>query len=82
MRLTKNKRRSRIKNRIRKLISGTKDHPRLSVFRSNKEIYAQLIDDVSGSILTSSSSIEKEFAKSKLDKTKIIKWSFNLLCLH
>ena len=71
MKLTKNKRRSRIKNRIRKLISGTKEHPRLSVFRSNKEIYAQLVDDITGSILASSSSIEKEFAKSKLDKTKM-----------
>ena len=54
MRVTKNIRRSRIKNRIRKLISGTKEHPRLSVFRSNKEIYAQLVDDVTGSILASS----------------------------
>ena len=70
MRVTKNIRRSRIKNRIRKLISGTKEHPRLSVFRSNKEIYAQLVDDVTGSILASSS-IEKEFSKSKLDKTKM-----------
>ena len=40
MKLTKNKRRNRIKNRIRKLISGTKENPRLCVFRSNKEIYA------------------------------------------
>ena len=71
MRITKNKRRSRIKNRIRKLVSGTKEHPRLSVFRSNKEIYAQLVDDVTGSIIASSSSIEKEFSKSKLDKTKM-----------
>ena len=71
MRVTKNKRRSRIKNRIRKLISGTKEQPRLSVFRSNKEIYAQLVDDVNGSIIASSSSIEKEFSKSKLDKTKM-----------
>ena len=57
MKLTKNKRRNRIKNRIRKVISGTKENPRLSVFRSNKEIYAQLVDDVTGSILASSSSI-------------------------
>ena len=71
MKLTKNKRRNRIKNRIRKVISGTKENPRLSVFRSNKEIYAQLVDDVTGSILASSSSMEKEFSKSKLDKTKL-----------
>ena len=71
MRVTKNKRRGRIKNRIRKLISGTKEYPRLSVFRSNKEIYAQLVDDVTGTIIASSSSIEKEICKSKLDKTKM-----------
>ena len=71
MKLTKKARRTRIKNRIRKVLFGTSSIPRLTVFRSNKEIYAQLIDDVSGSILTSSSSIEKEFAKSKLDKTKM-----------
>ena len=71
MKLTKNKRRNRIKNRIRKVISGTKENPRLSVFRSIKEIYAQLVDDVTGSILASSSSMEKEFSKTKLDKTKL-----------
>ena len=71
MKLTKNKRRNRIKNRIRKVISGTKENPRLSVFRSNKEIYAQLVDDVTGSVLASSSSMEKEFSKTKLDKTKL-----------
>ena len=48
MKLTKKQRRIRIKNRIRKIVSGTETQPRLSVFRSNKEIYAQLIDDVSG----------------------------------
>ena len=66
MRLTKNKRRSRIKNRIRKLISGTKDHPRLSVFRSNKEIYAQIIDDESGKTIVAASSREKEIVEKKL----------------
>ena len=71
MKLTKSKRRNRIKNRIRKVISGTKENPRLSVFRSNKEIYAQLVDDVTGSVLASSSSMEKEFSKTKLDKTKL-----------
>ena len=48
MALTKQDRRQRIRNRIRKIISGTSGNPRLSVYRSNKEIYAQLIDDVSG----------------------------------
>lgn len=48
MSLTKSDRRQRIRFRIRKSISGTATNPRLSVFRSNKEIYAQLIDDVNG----------------------------------
>jgi large subunit ribosomal protein L18 len=48
MSLTKPERRQRIRFRIRKSISGTATNPRLSVFRSNKEIYAQLIDDVNG----------------------------------
>ena len=46
----------KIKYRIRKKISGTPDRPRLSVFRSNKNIYAQLIDDVNGVTLASASS--------------------------
>ena len=56
MSLTKSDRRQRIRYRIRKTISGTAANPRLSVFRSNKEIYAQLIDDVSGVTLLSASS--------------------------
>ena len=59
MKLTKKQRRIRIKNRIRKIVSGTETQPRLSVFRSNKEIYAQLIDDVNGNTIVSSSSAEK-----------------------
>ena len=70
MRLTKIKRRQRIKNRVRKIISGTESQPRLSVFRSNKEIYAQLIDDVSGNTIVSSSSAEKEISKVKGNKTE------------
>ena len=60
MALTKQDRRQRIRNRIRKIVSGTADRPRLSVYRSNKEIYAQLIDDVSGKTLCACSSREKE----------------------
>ena len=48
MALSKLERRTRIKRRIRKIISGTASKPRLSVYRSNKEIYAQLVDDVNG----------------------------------
>ena len=51
-------RRKTIKMRIRKRLSGTADCPRLSVFRSNKQIYAQLIDDMTGHTLASASSRE------------------------
>ena len=63
MSLTKSDRRQRIKFRIRKTISGSAAKPRLSVFRSNKEIYAQLIDDVNGVTLLAASSREKEIGK-------------------
>ena len=63
MSLTKTERRQRIKFRIRKTVSGTPAQPRLSVFRSNKEIYAQVIDDVNGVTLVAASSRENEVAK-------------------
>ena len=63
MSLSKPERRQRIRFRIRKTISGTATNPRLSVFRSNKEIYAQLIDDVNGVTLLAASSREKEIGK-------------------
>ena len=63
MSLTKSDRRQRIRYRIRKIVSGTATKPRLSVFRSNKEIYAQLIDDVNGVTLLAASSREKEVSK-------------------
>jgi len=63
MSLTKSDRRQRIRFRIRKIVSGTATKPRLSVFRSNKEIYAQLIDDVNGVTLLSASSREKGIGK-------------------
>ena len=47
--------------RVRKKISGTPERPRLCVFRSNKHIYAQIIDDVAGNTLVSASSVEKGF---------------------
>jgi large subunit ribosomal protein L18 len=53
-----NERRFRIKKGVRKRISGTPDRPRLSVFRSNKGIYAQIIDDLSGTTLAASSSVD------------------------
>jgi large subunit ribosomal protein L18 len=59
MSLSKSERRQRIKFRIRKIVSGTATRPRLSVFRSNKEIYAQLVDDVNGVTLIAASSRDK-----------------------
>ena len=53
------KNRIRIKRRIRQKVQGTAEKPRLSVFRSNNHIYAQLIDDVSGRTLLSSSTLDK-----------------------
>ncbi|HVW95228.1 MAG TPA: 50S ribosomal protein L18 [Mucilaginibacter sp.] len=58
-------RRDRIKMGIRKRLSGTSTRPRLSVYRSNKGIYAQIIDDVSGKTLVSASSLSKDFTAEK-----------------
>jgi len=68
MALTKSNRRLRIKRRIRKTVTGTADRPRMSVFRSNKEIYAQLIDDTTGKTILSASSREKDVASKKVAK--------------
>ena len=58
-------RRDRIKMGIRKRLSGSSVRPRLSVYRSNKGIYAQIIDDVSGKTLVSASSLSKDFNAEK-----------------
>ena len=60
MALTKKEKRFRIKKRIRKSISGTAEKPRLSVFRSNRHIYGQLVDDEQGQTLCAYSSKNKE----------------------
>lgn len=60
--LGKLSRRDKIKKGIRKRLSGSSDRPRLSVFRSNKGIYAQVIDDLSGKTLVSASSLSKDFS--------------------
>ncbi len=62
MALSKLERRQRIKHRIRKAVTGTAEKPRLSIFRSNKEIYAQIINDVKSITLASVSSRDKEIA--------------------
>ena len=56
----KQERRIKIKYRVRKSVNGTAERPRLSVFRSNKQIYAQVINDVNGTTLTAASSIGLE----------------------
>ena len=71
MALTKTERRQRIKNRIRKIISGTGSQPRLSVFRSNKEIYAQIVDDVTGKTISAASSRDKDISSAKGTKTEL-----------
>ncbi len=71
MALTRLERRNRIKMRIRKQVSGTNEKPRMSVFRSNKGIYVQLIDDLAGQTLVSVSSKMKEVADKKgVNKTE------------
>ncbi len=62
--------RQKIRYRIRKKIAGSADKPRLSVFRSNSEIYVQLIDDNNGNTLASASSRDKDIAAQKGTKTE------------
>lgn len=72
MALKKLDRRRRIRLRIRKIIEGTASTPRLSVFRSNKEIYAQLIDDKTGKTIIAASSRDKEISdKDQADKSAV-----------
>lgn len=66
MALNKESKRLRIKRRIRKIVNGTSQRPRLAVFRSNSQIYAQLIDDAAGKTLVSASSL-KDAAAQKLN---------------
>ncbi len=63
----KESRRLRIKKSVRGKISGTQERPRLSVFRSNKQIYAQVIDDVAGVTLASVSSLKLQLEGPKKD---------------
>ena len=73
MALSKSDRRDRIRFRIRKTVSGTAERPRLAVYRSNKEIYAQLIDDVNGKTITEASSRDKDIDASKVNKVEAAK---------
>ncbi|MCW5516802.1 50S ribosomal protein L18 [Muriicola sp. Z0-33] len=71
MGLSKTERKLRIRRRVRKVSVGTAERPRLSVFRSNKEIYAQVIDDTKGVTLAAASSRDKELSKAKGTKSEI-----------
>ena len=72
MAITKESRRQTIRYRVRSKVSGTAERPRLSVFRSNKEIYAQLVDDVKGVTLVAASSKNGELAGSKMEKANAV----------
>ena len=65
----KSLRRDRIRRRLRSRIKGSADRPRLAIFRSNKQIYAQIINDVEGHTLVSCSSRLKELNLQPLSKT-------------
>ncbi|MFC2098591.1 50S ribosomal protein L18 [Bacteroidota bacterium] len=65
MALTKRARRLKIKQRIRTQISGSAERPRMTVFRSNKQIYVQLVNDLTGETVVSASSKNKEVADKK-----------------
>jgi large subunit ribosomal protein L18 len=68
-------RRFRIKKRIRKVIHGTPDRPRMTVFRSNKEIYVQLVDDLGNKTMVSASSQSTDIASqkgTKIEKAKLV----------
>lgn len=70
MAITKEYRRDRIKKRIRKIVHGDSDAPRMSVYRSNKQIYVQIIDDVNGKTLISASSKIADIAAQKVNKVE------------
>jgi large subunit ribosomal protein L18 len=67
---SKKEKRQNIRYRIRRTIKGTADSPRLAVFRSNKQIYAQLIDDVAGNTIVAASSRDKSLEGKKVTKTE------------
>jgi large subunit ribosomal protein L18 len=73
--VTKTQARQNIRYRIRKKVNGTASAPRLAVFRSNADIYAQLIDDATGTTIAGASSRQKDIAAQKapkVDKSKMV----------
>ena len=63
--------RNKIKKRIRKVVFGSNERPRLSVYRSNKEIYAQIVDDETGKTIAAASSRDKDVTGVKGNKTEV-----------
>jgi len=72
MALSKTEKRQKIKRRVRRNIFGTAERPRLSVYRSNKEIYAQLVDDNAGVTLASASSREAKADGTKTEQSTAV----------
>jgi large subunit ribosomal protein L18 len=75
MKNKKQERRSSIKKRIRRIVTGSAERPRLTVFRSNKQIYVQLIDDAVGRTVAAAASSEKGLAEqkvTKIDQAKLV----------
>ncbi|WP_378186789.1 50S ribosomal protein L18 [Aquimarina sp. W85] len=75
MAFSKDLRRAKIRKRIRGTVSGTEQRPRLSVYRSNKEIYAQIVDDVTGVTMVAASSRDKDIASAsgnKIEKANLV----------
>lgn len=70
MAVSKQNRRNKIKLKIRKKVKGTSQEPRLTVYRSNAEIYAQLIDDKGGKTLMAVGSVDKAVQANKSNKTE------------
>ncbi len=68
--MEKSLKRQKIRYRIRKKVTGAAERPRLSVFRSNSDVYVQLIDDQKGATIASASSRDKDIAAQKLTKTE------------
>jgi large subunit ribosomal protein L18 len=71
MSLTKTDRRRRIRYRIRKIVNGTAERPRMSVYRSNKQIYVQFVDDTNGITIASASSRDKSLTEQLAGKPGI-----------
>ncbi len=72
MKFTKENKRARIKHRIRAKVKGTANRPRLCVYRSNKSIYCQIINDIDGITLLSANSSGVAKDKTKVEQAKIV----------